>query len=68
MATLKFKTNAKCSGCVATIGNKLNNLVNENDWSIDLKSKDKTLTITTDLAPEAIIAAVNEAGFKASSL
>ena len=27
MATLKFKTNAKCGGCVAAIGAKLNKLV-----------------------------------------
>ena len=26
MATLKFKTNAKCGGCVAAIGAKLNKL------------------------------------------
>ena len=47
MATLKFKTNAKCGGCVAAIGAKLNKLVKEDAWSIDLKSPDKTLTITT---------------------
>ena len=29
MATLKFKTNAKCGGCVAAIGAKLNKLVKE---------------------------------------
>ena len=43
MATLKFKTNAKCGGCVAAIGAKLNKLVKEDAWSIDLKSPDKTL-------------------------
>ena len=52
MATLKFKTNAKCGGCVAAIGAKLN----------------KTLTITTDLPAETILSAVSEAGFKASAL
>lgn len=68
MATLRFKTNAKCNGCVAAIGTELNRLVNENDWSIDLKSADKTLTITTDLSPEAIVSAVGAAGFKATPL
>ena len=67
MATLKFKTNAKCGGCVAAIGAKLNKLVKEDAWSIDLKSPDKTLTITTDL-PETILSAVSEAGFKARAL
>ena len=38
MSTLKFKTNAKCGGCVAAIGAKLNQLVKEDAWSIDLKS------------------------------
>lgn len=65
MATLTFKTNAKCGGCVAAIGEKLNPLVGEGTWSIDLKSPDKTLTVTTDLPAERIIAAVTEAGFKA---
>ena len=27
MATMKFKTNAKCGGCVAAIGAKLNKFV-----------------------------------------
>ena len=62
MATLKFKTNAKCGGCVAAIGAKLNKLVKEDAWSIDLKSPDKTLTITTDLPAETILSAVSEAG------
>lgn len=59
MATLKFKTNAKCGGCVAAIGAKLNKLVKEDAWSIDLKSPDKTLTITTDLPAETILSAVS---------
>ena len=66
MATLKFKTNAKCGGCVAAIGAKLNKLVKEDAWSIE--SPDKTLTITTDLPAETILSAVSEAGFKASAL
>lgn len=50
------------------IGAKLNNLVKEEDWSIDLKSPDRTLTVSTDLPSEVILAAVTEAGFKASAL
>ena len=68
MATLKFKTNAKCGGCVAAIGEKLNKLVKEEAWSIDLKSPDKVLTVTTDLSSDTIISAVTEAGFKAVAL
>lgn len=65
---MRFKTNAKCGGCIAAIGEKLNKLVKAEDWSIDLKSTDRTLTITTDLSAETILAAVREAGFKASAL
>ena len=68
MATLKFKTNAKCGGCVAAIGAKLNKLVKEDAWSIDLKSPDKTLTITTDLPAETNLTAVSEAGIKARAM
>ena len=68
MATLKFKTNAKCGGCVAAIGGKLNKLVEGDVWWMDLKSPDKSLTITADIPAETILSAVSEAGFKASAL
>ena len=66
MATIKFKTNAKCGGCVAAIGAKLNTLMASDDWSIDLADPNKVLEV--DLAPAIVIAAVKEAGFKAEQL
>lgn len=68
MTTMKFKTNAKCGGCVAAIGTQLNKLVKENEWSIDLKSPDKVLEVTADVPANRVIAAVTEAGFKAEQL
>ena len=68
MATMKFKTNAKCGGCVAAIGAKLNKLVKEDEWSVDLKSPDKVLEVTADVPADKIIAAVTDAGFKAEQL
>lgn len=68
MTTMKFKTNAKCGGCVAAIGSQLNKLVKDNEWSIDLKSPDKVLEVTADVPADKIIAAVTEAGFKAEQL
>lgn len=68
MNTMKFKTTAKCGGCVAAIGAKLNKVVKDNAWSIDLKSPDKVLEVTTDVPAETIVAAVTEAGFKAEQL
>lgn len=68
MTTMKFKTNAKCGGCVAAIGSQLNKLVKDNEWSIDLKSPEKVLEVTADVPADKIIAAVTEAGFKAEQL
>lgn len=68
MTTMKFKTNAKCGGCVAAIGAKLNKVVKENEWSIDLKSPDKVLEVTANVPVDTVVAAVTEAGFKAEQL
>lgn len=65
---MEFKTNAKCGGCVAAIGEKLNKLVKPEDWSLDLKTPEKLLQVTTSLPAESILAAVAEAGFKAELL
>lgn len=69
METRKFKTSAKCGGCVARIAEKLDevNLPRE-AWSIDLSSPDKVLTIESELSDSQIIAAVTAAGFKAERL
>lgn len=68
MTTMRFKTNAKCGGCVAAIGAKMNQLVKDNEWSIDLKSPDKVLEVTADVPADKVVAAVTEAGFKAEQL
>lgn len=65
---MRFKTNAKCGGCVAAIGSKLSKLVKEDKWSIDLKSPDKVLEVTADIPADEVVAAVTEAGFKAEQL
>lgn len=65
---MKFKTNAKCGGCVVAIGSRLNKLMKEEDWSIDLKSVDKVLEVKADVPAETVMAAVKEAGFKVEPL
>jgi len=66
METVKFKTNIKCSGCIATVTPALNELVGQNNWQVDLQSPDKILTISTDEAnKEEIKQAVEKAGYKA---
>lgn len=68
MATMNFKTNAKCGGCVAAIGAKLNKLMKAEDWSLDLGLPDKVLKVTSGVSPETVIAAITEAGYKAEQL
>ena len=64
----RFKTNAKCGGCVAKIGEQLNKMAEPEEWSIDLASPEKLLMIDTDEPSEAVVRAVSEAGFKAEPL
>ena len=59
MKTSKFKTNAKCGGCVARIGQQ---------WDIDLTTPERILTVTSDEPDDKIVAAVVDAGYKAEKL
>lgn len=65
---MKFKTNAKCGGCVSAIGAKLNKIMTPEEWSIDLQDPDKVLSVKANMTPEKVIEAVMEAGFKAEQL
>ena len=44
----KFKTTAKCAGCVKAIGEKLSKELAADQWSIDLTSPDRMLTVAAD--------------------
>lgn len=68
METLKFRTNAKCGGCVARIGEQLDKTVGKGEWNIDLSSPDKVLTVVSDRNADEIAAAVAAAGFRAERL
>lgn len=45
MKTFKFKTNLKCNNCVAKVKAQLDGADEIKDWSIDLKSPDRILTV-----------------------
>ena len=68
MKILKFRTNAKCGGCVARIGEALGKVVPEGKWSIDLSTPERVLTVETDMSAEEIVRIVTEAGYKAEVL
>jgi copper chaperone CopZ len=67
METVKFKTNIKCSGCVAKVAPFLNETVGTDNWQVDTQNPDKLLSIGANesISPENIIKAVKEAGYKA---
>lgn len=65
---MNFKTNAKCEGCVAAIGEKLNKVIKADEWHIDLNTPEKLLKVTANIPAETIMALVADAGFKAQQL
>lgn len=69
MNTLKFKTNIKCTGCMAKAAPKLNEKLGEGQWEVDLMTLKKTLTVSTpDLNEAEVIEIVKESGFTAESI
>lgn len=60
---LLFKSNINCSGCVAKVTPFLDETAGAGNWQVDTNQPDKPLTITSDVLPEAVIAAVKKAGF-----
>ena len=69
METLRFKTNIKCAGCIATVTPKLNEKVGGGNWDVDIENPDKILTVRLDDVNESdVITAVEDAGFKAQKL
>jgi copper chaperone len=69
METLKFKTNVKCGGCIATVTPFLNQVKGIEKWSVDTSNPMKILTVETEnLQPEVIIETLKKAGYKADLL
>lgn len=65
MEILRFKTNLKCSGCVAAITHGLEKIEGIGEWNVDLYSPDRILEINSPSEKEIeILEAVKKAGFK----
>ena len=69
---MKFKTNAKCGGCSATILAAIRVLFPQAEASLDLSSPDKVLSISgiseSAETVQKIIKAISGAGFHATQL
>ena len=68
METQKFKTNIKCSGCLAKVTPSLNEAAGEDNWEVDVNDPQKTLTVVGDISANEVIASVKEAGFVAEPI
>ncbi len=64
MEERRYRTSAKCNGCVNAIAGKLDEIMGREDWNIDLKSPDRVLTVKSDVAEEEIVSRVKGLGFK----
>jgi copper chaperone len=70
METLKFKTNIKCGGCIATVTPTLDTLEGVAKWEVDTTNPDKMLTVESDnrLTANDIIRALKTKGYNAEKI
>lgn len=67
METLKFKTNIKCSGCIAAVTPFLNDIPEIAKWEVDTENPEKILTVdaNAELDAETVISTLEKAGYVA---
>lgn len=69
METLKFNTSLKCSGCVAAIQPKMDQLGNISKWDVDLTQPVKVLTVEGEnLDEKEIVNTIKSAGYTAEKV
>ena len=69
MQTVQFKTNIKCSGCIAKVTPALDELAGKDNWEVDVQNPDKVLTVSSEgLSETTIQAAIEKAGFNAKKI
>ena len=69
MSEAKFKTTIQCNGCLSKVTPKLNEILKEQSWSVDLESDDRILTVNDDnVSVDAVVSAVKSVGFEIEEL
>jgi len=64
MKTLQFKTSINCGNCVRAVTGFLDDVAGIKAWEVDTDHPDKILIVQGEqLQPDAIVEAVEEAGF-----
>jgi len=66
MNTLKFRTNVKCGGCIATVTPHLNKVKGIVSWNVDTTDPLRILTVETEeVSAETIVLVMKNAGYQA---
>ncbi|KQS24754.1 heavy-metal-associated domain-containing protein [Dyadobacter sp. Leaf189] len=68
METIKFKTNIKCGGCVATVTPFLNADKEVANWAVDLEDPQRILKVETSHSAEEIEELIKNAGYVAEEI
>jgi copper chaperone len=70
MNTLQFKTNIKCSGCIAKATPYLNEAIGEDRWKVDVQNPNKILTVsaTENVHEKTVVEAIEKAGYTAEKI
>ena len=69
MSEAKFKTTIQCNSCLSKVTPKLNEILEEQSWSVDLESDDRILTVNDDnVSVDEVVSAVKSVGFEIKEL
>ena len=69
MSEARFKTTIQCNSCLSKVTPKLNEILEEKSWSVDLESDDRILTVNNDnVSVDAVVSAVKSVGFEIEEL
>jgi len=69
MSEAKFKTTIQCNSCLSKVTPKLNEILEEQSWSVDLESDDRILTVNDDnVSVDEVVSAVKSVGFEIEEL
>jgi copper chaperone len=69
MKTLKFKSNIKCSGCIAKVAAAMKDESGIAHWEVDIYTPEKILTVQTeDLTEDEVKKIVASVGYTAESV
>ena len=69
MEIYKFKTSAKCGGCVSNIGRYLDEIKEIDRWNINLNDPMRILEVSSESdISDVVMASIRKAGYKVDLL